>query len=610
MNSNRVSFRSKLRLLVPLFAICSLLLSACGGEAPATTAPAAATTAPEAATATSAPAAGGGTEATATTAPAGQGGQTAGAPATSGVMTISVAQQATWIRNFNPFSGDFRFPTINGIYEPMMIYNTVKGEIVPWLATKYEWSSDNKTLTFTLRNDVKWSDGQPFTASDVAYTFNLFKNTNGLQGPGGQAMNGTSAYVDTVEAPDPTTVKFNFKQVFTPGLYDIIAQNIVPEHIWKDVKDPVKFTNENPVGTGPFTQVTVFQPQIFQVDKNPNYWQQGKPYINGFRQPAYPGNDQANLATVNGENDYAANFIPDIEKVYVSKDPKNYGYWFPPFGATVMLYLNTTVKPFDDANVRKAISMAIERDKIATIAEYGYTKPADVTGLSDAYPNFKVADPSKLGDWTTRNVDKANQMLDAAGLKKGSNDIRTGPDGKPMTYEINVVDGWSDWVSSVQIIAQDLKAIGINASVKAYDYSTWYDRVSKGDFTMSIGWSSGGATPYNYYRDQMSQRSFNPIGTASGANWHRYVSKKADDLLNQLAATSDLAQQKTISEQLQQTFADEAPAVPLFPGPDWYEYNTTRFTDFPTKDNPYAVGSFFNQGTPEQLIVMTTIKPK
>jgi peptide/nickel transport system substrate-binding protein len=397
MNSNRVSFRSKLRLLVPLFAICSLLLSACGGEAPATTAPAAATTAPEAATATTAPAAGGGTEATATTAPAGQGGQTAGAPATSGVMTISVAQQATWIRNFNPFSGDFRFPTINGIYEPMMIYNTVKGEIVPWLATKYEWSSDNKTLTFTLRNDVKWSDGQPFTASDVAYTFNLFKNTNGLQGPGGQAMNGTSAYVDTVEAPDPTTVKFNFKQVFTPGLYDIIAQNIVPEHIWKDVKDPVKFTNENPVGTGPFTQVTVFQPQIFQVDKNPNYWQQGKPYINGFRQPAYPGNDQANLATVNGENDYAANFIPDIEKVYVSKDPKNYGYWFPPFGATVMLYLNTTVKPFDDANVRKAISMAIERDKIATIAEYGYTKPADVTGLSDAYPNFKVADPLQAG---------------------------------------------------------------------------------------------------------------------------------------------------------------------------------------------------------------------
>ncbi len=294
-------------------------------------------------------------------------------------------------------------------------------------------------------------------------TFNLFKNTNGLQGSGGQAMNGGTAYVDTVTAPDPTTVVFNFKNVFTPGLYDITGQDIVAEHIWKDVTDPVKSTNDNPVGTGPFTQVTVFQSQIFEVDKNPNYWQPGKPYIQGFRQPAYPGNDQANLATVNGQNDYAANFIPDIEKVFVSKDPANNGYWFPPFGATVMLYLNTTKAPFDDVNVRKAISMAIDRDQIANVAEYGYTKPADVTGLSDAYPNYKVSDPTTLGNWTTMDVNQANPMLDAAGLKKGSDGMRTNKDGSALpTYEINVVDGWSDWVSSVQIISQDLKAIGIN----------------------------------------------------------------------------------------------------------------------------------------------------
>jgi peptide/nickel transport system substrate-binding protein len=108
----------------------------------------------------------------------------------------------------------------------------------------------------------------------------------------------------------------------------------------------------------------------------------------------------------------------------------------------------------------------------------------------------------------------------------------------------------------------------------------------------------------------MSTRSIKPLGEAAGANWHRFVSTRADDLLNQFAATSDEAELKSIAEQLQQTFSDEAPAVPLFPGPYWYEYNTTRFTDFPTEENPYAAGSFFNQGTPEQLIVMTTIKPK
>ena len=596
MNWIRVRYLSKLQLVVPLLIVLSLVLVACDSGAAPTATPIAALPTATVATDTTSP--------TATTA-----GEPTKAATGNGVMTISVAQQATWVRNFNPFSGDFRFPTINGIYEPLMIYNTVKGDIVPWLATKYAWSSDNKKLTFELRSDVKWSDGQAFSANDVVWTFDMFKKTGGLQGRGGQAMFGETAYVDTVTAPNATTVEFNFKTVFTPGLYDIINQVIVPEHIWKNIADPVKETNDNPVGTGPFTEVVVFENQVFQVDKNPNYWQPGKPYIQGFRQPAYPGNDQANLATINGENDYAANFIPDIEKTYVAKDPEHFGYWFPSVGATVMLYLNTTRKPFDDVNVRKAISMAVDRNQIVQVAMYDYTKPADVTGLSDAYPAYKVADPSKLGTWTTMDVDAANKLLDAAGLTKGADGIRT-VDGKPLKYDINVVTGWTDWVSACQIMAQNLKAVGIDAQVKPYDFSAWLDRVQKGDFDMSIGWSSGGATPYEYYRDQMSQRSIKPLGEAAGANWHRYVSKTADDLLNQIAATSDAAEQKSIAEKLQQTFSDEAPAVPLFPGPYWYEYNTTRFTDFPTKDNPYAAGSFFNQGTPEQLIVMTTIKPK
>jgi peptide/nickel transport system substrate-binding protein len=108
----------------------------------------------------------------------------------------------------------------------------------------------------------------------------------------------------------------------------------------------------------------------------------------------------------------------------------------------------------------------------------------------------------------------------------------------------------------------------------------------------------------------MSASTAKPAGEVGAENWHRYVSEKGDQLLTQFASTADEAEQKEIAAQLQQTFADEAPALPLFPGPSWYEYNTTRFTGFPTEEDPYAVGSFFNAGTPEQLIVMTTIKPK
>lgn len=596
-----------------LLMIFAVVLSACGSQAtsPSANAPTAGgTTAPT--TATDPPAAPAQTQAapagTQAAAPGGTQAAAGGGGNTTAVMNVMCGQQASWVRNFNPFVNDNRHPTIHGIHEPLMIYNTVKGELMPWLATAYEWSADNKKLTFTLRDNVKWSDGQPFTAKDVAFTFNYFKEQTGLQGPGGQAVTGDAAYVESVNAPNDTTVEFNFKQVFTPGLYDITNQVIVPEHKWKDVTDATKYTNDNPVGTGPFTEVRIFQNQVYEVGKNPNYWQEGKPMFDGIRCPALPSNDAVNLALVNGEIDWTGSFVPDIENVYVAKNPQNFGYWFPSVGATVMLYLNTTKKPFDDPNVRKAISQCINRDQIVEVAMYDYTKPADVTGLSEAYPNFKVADPATLADWTTYSVEKANQALDAAGLTQ-SGGTRTA-NGAPMTYEINVVSGWSDWVSAVQIIAQNLKQCGINATVKSYDFSAWFDRVQKGEFDISIGWSSGGATPYNYYRDQMSQRSFKPVGEAAGANWHRYVSKTADDLLNQFAGTSDPAQQKQLAEQLQRTFAEEAPAIPLFPGPQWYQYNTTRFEGFPTKDNPYSGGSNFNQGTPEQLLVMTTVKAK
>jgi peptide/nickel transport system substrate-binding protein len=599
MNSARVKHRPAQHRLLPLLVIIALILAACG--APSAGQPQEPAAATSAATSAAEPAASASTAASPAAAPAGE---------AKGIMTVSTQQQPTWVRNFNPFSNAFLFPTVHGIYEPLMIYNVVKGELTPWLATDYKWSEDNKKLTFTVREGVQWSDGKPFTAKDVAFTFNLLQKTSGLIGSGAVAMNGDTAYVESVSAPDDKTVEFTFQRVFTPGLYDIANQDIVPEHIWKDVPDATKFTNDNPVGTGPFTEVTVFQNQIYQVEKNPNYWQEGKPYIQGLRMPAYPGNEQANLATINGENDLAANFIPDIEKTFVAKNPQTNGYWFPPVGATVMLYLNTTKPPFDNAEVRKAISMAINREQIVKVAMYDYTKPADPTGLSEAYPNFKLQNAATIADWTTLNVDKANQMLDAAGLTRGANGTRNKPDGTPMQYEINVVSGWSDWVSAVQIIAQNLKAVGIDATVKTYDFTAWIDRVQKGDFDMSIGWSSGGATPFNYYRGQMSASTRKDIGAVGGENWHRYASAKADELLNQFASTADPAEQKQIAEQLQQTFAAEAPAVPLFPGPSWYEYNTTRFDGFPTKDNPYAVGSFFHQGTPEQLIVMTTVKPK
>jgi peptide/nickel transport system substrate-binding protein len=613
-----------------LFAILAVLglllplLAACGESAatPTTAAPAATTgtgvtdTTPAggAATATTTGAGAMATTATggAATATTATGNTTA--PASGALLSTGCGQAATYLRNFNPFRATAPlFPTLYGIYEPLMVYNSIKGEIVPWLADKYAWSTDNKTLTFTLHDGVQWSDGQPFTAKDVVFTFDLLKKTGGLSGPGLATVAGPAAYVDSVTAPDDKTVVFAFKQVFAPGLYDIIYQVIVPEHIWKDVADPVKFTNDNPVGTGPFTEVTNFQPQVYEVGRNPHYWQAGKPAIQGIRCPAYAANDQMNLKLANGELDWAAGGFPNIESVYVAKDSANRGYWFAAAGGIVAIDLNTTKKPFDDANVRKAISMAINRDQITKVAVYGYVPPADVTGLSGAFPQLKVADPSKLGDWTTYNPTKANQLLDAAGLKKGADGLRTLPDGTKMDYKLSVASGFAIHIAAAGIIVQQLKAVGINVTLAQADTAGWQDRLLKGNYDMSMAITgfTGPANFYSAYRTQMSASATAPIGQiATGGNYSRYVSTKGDALLAQYAGATDPAQQKQIAEQLQQVFADEAPNIPIYPSPLWYEYNTTRFTGFPTKDNAYALGSYGQILSPEQLIVMTTIKPK
>ena len=115
---------------------------------------------------------------------------------------------------------------------------------------------------------------------------------------------------------------FRFKRVFIPGADDIAAQQIVPEHVWAGLADPVTFPNEHPVGTGPFTEVLTFRSQVFELGRNPHYWQPGRPAVKALRMPALPGNDAANLALIFDEVDWAGNFVPAIDRVYVRRRPE------------------------------------------------------------------------------------------------------------------------------------------------------------------------------------------------------------------------------------------------------------------------------------------------
>lgn len=524
-------------------------------------------------------------------------------PPPPGVLTVSVEQTASWIRNFNPLvAGGARWPTASGVYEPLFVYNTVRGEWVPWLATAFEWLDGDVRLRFTTREGVLWSDGRPFGARDVVFTFRLLQRFPALD------QSAAWKYLVDVVLVDERTVDFVLSRPYSPALAMIAHQPLVAEHVWSTVTDPVTFTNPEPVGTGPFTEVVIFKNQLYQLGKNPHYWQPGKPAIEGLRFPALPSNDQANLALVHGELDWAGNFVPAIDRVFVARDPEHHKYWFPLVGSTVFLYPNAQVAPLGDVRVRQALSMALDRERLVRVAMYEYTRPSHATGLSDAYASWR--DDAVAAEATYMKYDPAGaeRLLDAAGLRRGPEGLRTMPDGSPWRLEIEVVSGWSDWVRAAQVISRDLRKLGVDAPVKIYDQSAWFERLQRGKFSLAVAWSMEGPTPHGFYRWLMSRDTVRPLGELALGNWHRYGSAEVDGVLAEFERTTALAAQRALGQQLQRLFVRELPAIPLFPNPSWGAYNTTRFVGFPSADDPFTQLS--PNKIPDALLVMTALRPR
>ncbi|MFG2629527.1 ABC transporter substrate-binding protein [Streptomyces sp. NPDC048473] len=518
---------------------------------------------------------------------------------TSGHQFLTIPREdfATFTRNFNPFApGQVVAPmTTQAIYEAMLVYNPADGKATPWLATSWETSADGRTVTFTLRDGVKWSDGKPLTAEDVAYTFGLQKK-----------LLGGYEYLRTAKAEGTDKVVFSLTKPYSPGLFELGKQIIVPKHIWEKVKDPAKDTNPYPVGTGPYTKVANFQSQSYELRRNPEYWQPKKQRIDGIRVLGFSGNDSANLAFVNGEADWTQSFIPEVQKSFVAKGPKHNKYWYPKTGSMVDWTMNTTKAPFDDPKVRKALSQAVDRESVTKVGMNGYTQPADCTGLSGGYDKWRDKTLADSCTWTKHDAAAAAKALDEAGYKKGPDGKRKLKNGKPFTFSISVGSASSDWLSVANIIKQNLDGIGVTAKVKSPDWAAVVSGYETGDYDTGIVWSDNGATPFQFYRTTMGTESVKPVGTKAVSNYHRFGDKKADTLLDRFAAAPDEAGQRRAVDGLQKLFAEDAPVVPLFPGPEWGAYTDTRFTGWPTEDNPYA--TLTNRGDTTVLVLMS-LKP-
>jgi len=493
-------------------------------------------------------------------------------------VTISNEQGTTWTCGFNPFNASVSFLSFGTEYEELTYVDGLKsGKTTPWLAKSYAWSNGNKTLTFTIRDGVKWSDGKPFSAADVVYTFNLLKKNPALD------LNANWSVLKSV-TQNGNKVVFNFKTAAVPYFYYIADQTpIVAQHIWTSIKNPTTYKDTKPVGTGPFTMSTC-SPQVIKYKKNPSYWQSGKPTIDTVYYPAFTSNDPANQQLASGKAQWGSQFIPNINAYYLKKSPDNH-YWFPPV-VNVAVYINQTDPILKNLPVRQAMAYAIDRNKVSEIGEYGYEPPSNQTGI--VTPTFSDWLDQGLAKKVDYNPAKAEQILQQAGYKKVGGVYQT-PDGKPLSFTMINIGGYSDWVASAQLVQEQLKAVGIKVVPQNLSSQTYDNDVYTGHYQLAYdGNQTAGPTPYYELRSLLYSKGSAPIGKTAGSDWERYSNPQVDQLIEQYAATSDSATQHKIVKQLEAAMVNDIPVIPVTEGVDWYQYNTKDIAGWVTKGDPFA----------------------
>jgi peptide/nickel transport system substrate-binding protein len=475
------------------------------------------------------------------------------------------------------------------------------GKTTPMLATSWNWGAGNKTLTFTIRQGVKWSDGTPMTAADVAYTFNLIKKYPALD------LTGAWSVLSSVTATGPNTVTMNFSTTAVPYFYYIADQTpIVPEHIWSTLSNPTTNPITKPVGTGPFL-MSKCSPSNITYTANPNYWQPGLPKIKKIQYPAYTSNTTANNDLANGTAQWGAQYIPAIDTFYKSKSP-NYNYWFPPT-VNVSLVPNLTNPLLSNVKVREAMSYAIDRAKVSTIGESGYEPPANQTGI--VTPTFSSSlDNSAVSAWGSGyDPAKATSLLESAGFHMGSDGIMVNSAGQKLAFTVLNIGDYSDWVASVQVIQQELKAVGIsitpdNLSNTDFDADFYYGKYQLAYYDQQ----TFGPSAYYELNNWLNSANTAPIGKVAGSNYERYSNPNTDKLLNQYATTTDPATQQSILNQIQQVMTTDVPIIPVVEAVDWYQYDTGPFSGWPTPGNPYAQPSAYAFPDNEQVLLHLTPK--
>lgn len=516
-----------------------------------------------------------------------------------GTLTVPIINTG-FVENFNPYTTKDLYHGI--MFEPLMVFNNMTGETDFRLAESYAYSDDLKTITLKIKPGLKWSDGTPLTAEDVVYSFMLTKEAPAFDQKG--IWSGKN--LQTITSTDETTVVFQLEKADSTFAWNLERYHIVPKHVWSKVNDLTTFTNPNPVGSGPMTVVKYLKPQQMELCRNPNYYLEGRPYLDCVNFRSYNDNSQIQPALIKGEIDWGSNFIADVESTFVAQDKANNHFWYPANDA-IHLYVNTKQKPFDDLRVRQALSMALDREAIVDIAAYGYpTANYNPGGIAELYKtHIDQSVNQKYGYLTQYDAEKAKSLLDEAGLvDKNGDGYRDNADGSNISFDIEVVNGWTDWIQVVQMVTEYFEEVGIKANVKTVDWAVYDKNLKESNYTMSINWSMVATNPILAYQEYFSTSRI-------GKTWHAghgVNSPEIDNLIDSFGKIGNAQEQEAVISELQEFTAQNMPFIPLFSNPTWFQYSTKKVVGWPNEKDPYVQPVWYDGG--KRVIILNNLHLK
>jgi peptide/nickel transport system substrate-binding protein len=524
------------------------------------------------------------------------------------VLTLVSEQTTTFVRNFNPFGQtSARYTTLDFMYEPLVVFNRLKGNEPHFrLAESFELADDLKSITFLLREGLKWSDGEALTADDVVFTYDYIAKFPALD------FISVGAQLESVEKVDDRTVTFRLKEANSLIANTIVGMPIIPEHVWADIEDPVTFANENPVGSGPMTEITRFTPQVYEQCRNPHYWDADNLKVDCLRMPQLADNPQVLSALADGTLDWATSFIPDIDNTFVAKDPEHHKYWFTPsslvsFQVSMVTPDENNRKAFTDVNFRRALSMLIDRQTIVDIAGYGYPlvndDPASLGELYASFANPEV--DAEYGQYGQFDLEAGMTLLDESGYVDADGDgFRDNPDGTPIAIDIMVPNGWTDWIDAVQIAMESLSEAGLNVKMSTPEAAVWTSGLIAGEYSMTLNALASAANPYFPYI-----RSFNPndFGKSRFTAPH-WENEELSALLAEYTQIKDPAEARAVMDKAQMIVAENMPIIPVYNSPSFYEYNTSRFTGWADAENP-KYSPVVSNANPARLLQLLDLDP-